>query len=202
MSTERTFANSVASIGRARRFAVDALRDADPEVVDAVAVMVSELATNSVRHAASDFVVSVDCDAELIRVAVADAGDRLPSLRTPEPGEHSGRGLQIVRALADEWGVSENVAGPGKTVWFVLATRASSAQRAGSTSSTSSSPRVRRPDPERTAARPPSSDARNPRRGGRAQARTRARRRCDRHRVACFAGGAIRVERRRDDGRL
>jgi anti-sigma regulatory factor (Ser/Thr protein kinase) len=123
MSAERTFPHAVESIGRARHFVLDALDELDAmqdHMSDSIAVMVSELATNSVRHAASAFTIAVECSAERVRVAVSDDGDRLPSLRTPEPREHSGRGLQIVRALADEWGVTENVGRPGKTVWFVV----------------------------------------------------------------------------------
>jgi two-component sensor histidine kinase len=121
MIAERTFPHAVESVGRARRYALDAVGDAPSEIVDSIAVMVSELATNSVRHAASPFTLTVDRGATRVRIAVADDGDTLPTLRTPEPREHSGRGLQIVRALADEWGVTENVGRPGKTVWFVLA---------------------------------------------------------------------------------
>jgi anti-sigma regulatory factor (Ser/Thr protein kinase) len=120
MSTRRTFPHAVESIGRARHFVLDALGELPDHVNDAIAVMVSELATNSVRHAKSPFTVTVHRDAARVRVAVGDEGDRLPSLRTPEPREHSGRGLQIVRALADEWGVTENAEGPGKSVWFVV----------------------------------------------------------------------------------
>jgi anti-sigma regulatory factor (Ser/Thr protein kinase) len=120
MIVERTFPHAVESVGRARRFAVDALGDVAPDILDSIAVMVSELATNSVRHAASAFTIAVEHDHQRIRVAVSDAGDRLPRLRTPEPREPSGRGLQIVRALADEWGVTEAADKQGKTVWFVV----------------------------------------------------------------------------------
>jgi anti-sigma regulatory factor (Ser/Thr protein kinase) len=120
MIAERTFPHAVESVGRARRYALDAVGEAPSEIVDSIAVMVSELATNSVRHAASPFTLSVDRNHDRVRVAVSDDGERLPTLRTPEPREHSGRGLQIVRALADEWGVTENVGRPGKTVWFVV----------------------------------------------------------------------------------
>ena len=207
MTDERAFANSVDSIARARRFAVGAIGDADPEVVDAIAVMVSELATNAVRHAASEFTVAVDADPQQIRVSVADAGDRLPSLRTPEPAEHSGRGLQIVRALADEWGVTENAVGPGKTVWFVLATRVAHDQgrRATSASSASADSSPSAPSAPargraagRSAARPPASGARERRDGGpRSCAKslvTRLRRRAA-TRCARVENAAIRVQR-------
>jgi anti-sigma regulatory factor (Ser/Thr protein kinase) len=130
MSDERTFPHAVESVGRARHYALEALGEAPPDVIDSVAVMVSELATNSVRHAASAFTLSIERDHRQVRVAVTDDGDRLPSLRVPDPRDHSGRGLQIVRALADEWGVTESVGRPGKTVWFVLALRAASTSAA------------------------------------------------------------------------
>jgi anti-sigma regulatory factor (Ser/Thr protein kinase) len=120
MNTERTFPHAVESIGRARHYVLDALGELPAHVNDSVAVMVSELATNSVRHAKSPFTVTVVRDAARVRVAVSDEGDRLPSLRTPDPREHSGRGLQIVRALAGEGGVTVSAGRPGKTVWFVV----------------------------------------------------------------------------------
>lgn len=121
MTVERTFPNAPVSIPQARRYAVNVLTGVAPEVAEAVTLMVSELATNSVRHAATEFTVSIDRDPDEIRIAVTDAGDAQPMLRSPGPREHSGRGLQIVNALADDWGVTEMVDRPGKTVWFVVA---------------------------------------------------------------------------------
>lgn len=121
MTEERTFANAPASIPRARRYALQVLTGVAADLADAVAIMVSELATNSVRHTATEFTVSIDRGPQEIRVAVTDAGDHQPTLRSPGPTEPSGRGLQIVKALADDWGVAEMVDRPGKTVWFNLA---------------------------------------------------------------------------------
>jgi hypothetical protein len=121
------------------------------DLADAVAIMVSELATNSVRHAATDFTVSIDRDPREIRVAVTDAGHRQPALRSPGPTEHSGRGLQIVSALADDWGVTEMVDRPGKTVWFVVALPADRPGRAGD----SGAARVVADSPDRSAGTSP-----------------------------------------------
>jgi two-component sensor histidine kinase len=90
------------------------------DVGDAIAVMVSELATNSVKHASSAFSISVDRSAEEIRVEVSDSGAGWPMMQAPGPDQPSGRGLRIVDALADEWGVRH--AGGGKTVWFRIGT--------------------------------------------------------------------------------
>ncbi len=123
MTEEHTFPNDPASIPQARRYAGQLLTGVAADLADAVAVMVSELATNSVRHTATEFTVSIDRGPHEIRVAVTDAGDQQPTLRSPGPTEPSGRGLQIVRALADDWCVAEMVDRPGKTVWFNVAVR-------------------------------------------------------------------------------
>jgi Signal transduction histidine kinase len=121
MTDERTFPSAPVSIPQARRYTMNALTGVAPEVAEVATLLVSELATNSVRHAATEFTVSIDRDPDGIRIAVTDAGDAQPRLRSPGPLEHSGRGLQIVSALADDWGVTEMVDRPGKTVWFVVA---------------------------------------------------------------------------------
>ncbi|MBV8462080.1 MAG: ATP-binding protein, partial [Acidimicrobiales bacterium] len=56
-----------------------------------------------------------------VRVEVSDADERRPSVRWPDPAEPRGRGLQIVNALADRWGVEAWADGKvGKTVWFMV----------------------------------------------------------------------------------
>lgn len=42
-----------------------------------------------------------------------------------DPDAVSGRGLLLVAALADAWGVTDRCSGPGKTVWAVLNTASS-----------------------------------------------------------------------------
>jgi len=120
MSPQRRFPNEAASVSAARRFTLDAIDGLEPQLADAVAVMVSELAANAVRHSGTHFTVTIDQSPELIRVAVTDSGAGTPVVRTPEPIEPSGRGLQIVEALALDWGVVPNSDPPGKTVWFTV----------------------------------------------------------------------------------
>lgn len=120
MSGERTFPNDSRSIALARHYTIETLAGIAPDVADAIAVLVSELATNSVRHASSDFTVSIEREPHQIRVAVTDEGAGVPFLQSPSRRDASGRGLQIVRELADDWGVTGRPDGPGKTVWFTL----------------------------------------------------------------------------------
>jgi serine/threonine-protein kinase RsbW len=120
MKHQQTFANTPSAVARARHFVVRQLGDAPGEVVDGVAIMVSELATNCVRHTVTDFTVAVEYARDEIRVEVTDSGGGMPTVRRPESSEPSGRGLRIVQELADSFGVRERTGAPGKTVWFVM----------------------------------------------------------------------------------
>jgi PAS domain S-box-containing protein len=82
--------------------------------------MLSELATNAVRHAATEYVVSVRVvdDGRRVLVEVSDAAAGYPMPQEQVGDAPHGRGLHIVRTLADAWGVDEQRDRPGKTVWF------------------------------------------------------------------------------------
>lgn len=92
---------------------------------DKLALLVSELVTNSVRHAErpADAVVNLDItsSAGRARVAVRDGGRGFdPSvLDDPDPLSAGGQGLAIVAALSDTWGVDCH--GDGCTVWCEVA---------------------------------------------------------------------------------
>jgi anti-sigma regulatory factor (Ser/Thr protein kinase) len=83
-------------------------------------LLVSELATNAVLHARSDFEVTVIRSHERVRVEVFDQNTRLPSFAAAPPDAYSGRGLVILRELATAWGV-ESHSDVGKTIWFEVA---------------------------------------------------------------------------------
>lgn len=120
MSPQRRFPNEAASVSAARRYTLEVIGALEAQLADGVAVMISELAANAVRHSGTYFTVTIDRTDDLIRVAVTDSGAGSPIVRTPEPIEPSGRGLQIVQALAVNWGVIPNSEPPGKTVWFTI----------------------------------------------------------------------------------
>jgi len=104
-------------VTRTRRAIVDDLRgiDVSPNVVDEVGLVVSELLGNAVRHASplpdGRLRVRWQVKAGVVELDVTDGGASTP-LAT------SGRGLRIVRSLAHEWGVSDDV--EGRTVWVTL----------------------------------------------------------------------------------
>ena len=96
----------------------------DERLEDAV-LLASELVGNVLRHGRPPAVLTIDVLADGVKVGVTDAGPTLPptTLRRPEQGRTSGRGLLIVQALASAWGVTPHRAagaGAGKTVWFTI----------------------------------------------------------------------------------
>ncbi|MGH9018228.1 MAG: ATP-binding protein [Acidimicrobiales bacterium] len=105
----------------ARRFISDTVVDVPDETMETAALIASELATNCVRHATSSFELRVEQLPDCIRIEVEDDGDGQPVVRSPGPHDTSGRGLQIVSALADDWGVVTKSGGTGKTVWVTIA---------------------------------------------------------------------------------
>ena len=93
---------------------------------DAVAVA-AELLGNAVRHAAPlpgnvirlGLRVRTDDSGTVVELRVNDGGSSLvPKERTPAPDSPDGRGLAIVSALAQSWGVERSPA--GQCVWAQL----------------------------------------------------------------------------------
>ncbi len=87
-------------------------------------VVLSELVGNAVRHARTEFSVSVTWEADRLRVEVGDSDTRPPALLGLDSASTSGRGLHIVAAIADDWGwqTATNAQGmSGKRVWAELA---------------------------------------------------------------------------------
>jgi anti-sigma regulatory factor (Ser/Thr protein kinase) len=86
-------------------------------VVEAGEMVVSELVTNAARQSEDPIDVVLSCAGRVLRVEVADTSHRMPVLPVEDvhPDATSGRGLMLVEALADRWGVQSE--GLGKRVW-------------------------------------------------------------------------------------
>ncbi len=114
----RWFPQDPQSVAAARRTVLDAVPELSAESRGIVQLVVSELATNAVRHARSGFVVRLDRDAKgTLRIEVVDHGrERLAPLT--EVGIENGRGLHIVERLSREWGWTRHPG--GKVVWCVF----------------------------------------------------------------------------------
>lgn len=119
----QSFPASPASVPAARSFVVATLAEAPGELSSTAGLLVSELATNAVRHAGTpSFVVDVEVTpGGGTRVAVTDTGIGHPIPRTPGPTAEHGRGLQLVETLSTAWGVDRDTT--SKTVWFELTLR-------------------------------------------------------------------------------
>lgn len=96
-----------------------------PELADAAELVLSELLTNSLRHAQFPREHRIGTRYERIgtelRIEVHDASETWPVLQKPAPDAVSGRGLALVDAVTGgRWGVSERV-GIGKLVWAMVA---------------------------------------------------------------------------------
>jgi anti-sigma regulatory factor (Ser/Thr protein kinase) len=91
-------------------------------VLDDALLLISELVTNSVRHGSLPITIALECDDGGLKVLVRDGTPALPQQRTAGAGEETGRGLTLVAALSDAWGVEavEDELGTGKAVWFEL----------------------------------------------------------------------------------
>lgn len=106
----------------ARRAIRDEFQDALPRrrLAD-VELLVSELATNSVRHAgcgeSGELAMEADVRPDRVRVRLFDSGrgfdDHTP--RPPANGDTGGYGLVLLERLADRWGVQRE---GGFSVWF------------------------------------------------------------------------------------
>lgn len=117
MNATRSFPNSASSVKDARRFVEEQISGAVGDATLAASLMVSELATNCIRHASTGFTIAINTDKEFLRVIVTDDGSGVPTVRSPSLSEPTGRGLRIVSELSDDWGTSSV---SGTSVWFSL----------------------------------------------------------------------------------
>jgi anti-sigma regulatory factor (Ser/Thr protein kinase) len=101
----------------AREFLRDNLRAWSAPGLEEAVLLVSELASNVVRHASTDFVVKVEWRDPTLRVEVSNGTSIVPAVKDLAD-ENGGLGLRIVAAVADEWGIEQLE--DGKAVWFTL----------------------------------------------------------------------------------
>lgn len=107
---EETFEPVPASARAVRQL----VREEVPEgpLRDDILLVASELASNVIVHARTDFVVQVTSEAGRIRIEVWNGSSIIPAVKLLRD---SGYGLRVVEALSDRWGV-ESV-DTGKAVW-------------------------------------------------------------------------------------
>ncbi len=89
----------------------------DWEVVDTVSVelVANELVSNAVEHAESASRLTVELRGQWLGVRVRDWSREVARLQPADPSSRRGRGLLLVAALSENWGVWPRT--DGKTVW-------------------------------------------------------------------------------------
>lgn len=126
-----TLPSEPASVTTARRHVCGVLAEwglpAGSPAVEAVRLIVSELATNAVLHTSGlspTFTVDVRLEhSEHLHIGVTDSHPRWPRQEAAAVQQDSGRGMVIVRHLTAESGGSLQVTPTGtggKTVWIML----------------------------------------------------------------------------------
>jgi anti-sigma regulatory factor (Ser/Thr protein kinase) len=119
------------AVRTARRWLYGVLAADHAGISDGIALLTSELVTNSIRHSRSGepgadgmpgriTIVVMEVD-DLLRVEVVDAGSaaRIPRIVDHGPDATSGRGLRIVDELTGgRWGAYAE--GAGRVVWFAV----------------------------------------------------------------------------------
>lgn len=111
-----------ASVLLARRFVREQLTGWQLEaLLDDAFVVVSELATNAIRHAGSAYRVGLSRTGSALRIEIRDSGAGTPEPQPPSSTAENGRGLLLVAAIAASWGIEDADRGGGKVVWAELA---------------------------------------------------------------------------------
>ena len=90
------------------------------ELSATAALIATELVANVVRHAHTTMEFTVALRDGRLSVTVRDGSRRLPHPATPDRSDPGGRGLHLIRALTDAWGVMPTT--DGKVVWTRLPT--------------------------------------------------------------------------------
>ena len=107
------------SVKAARDVAVELLGESEPseEFLFALRLVVSELMTNAVEHGAPG--EQIQLELTLYRdhayVSIHNLGARLDMTRLRKGRPDRGRGLEIVAALSDRWGIDSSRAGTTMT---------------------------------------------------------------------------------------
>ncbi|MFG2053135.1 ATP-binding protein [Micromonospora sp. NPDC048930] len=88
----------------------------DQDWLDAAAVIASELVSNAVRHGGGCIEFTARCHERRVVLSVADGSSVVPRRRDPDSA--GGRGIAVIEALSDRWGVHDHEG--GKRVWVEL----------------------------------------------------------------------------------
>ncbi|MEV5525662.1 ATP-binding protein [Streptomyces prunicolor] len=124
------FEAAPAEVGLLRKAAVMQLsRWGAPVAIDEAELLVTELATNVVKHVGegASATLILEWRGERLRLEVHDKSQVTPSLRSADCDEECGRGLHLLAGLALDWGTI--LTAVGKAVWCEISISAGRACR-------------------------------------------------------------------------
>ena len=88
-------------------------------------LIVTELVANSVRHAGPPLFVSCEPTKDGLKITVRDGSFGHPVMQQAQPTDERGRGVRLIDALSDRWGVDDHPDGT-KSVWVEVRARSGS----------------------------------------------------------------------------
>lgn len=91
-------------------------RSVDTDTTDDLALVLSELVGNGLRHGEAPLHLVATMRGDRTRIQVTDGGRRTVQVEDVESLGEGGRGLGIVAALSDDWGL-EHLPGRGTVAW-------------------------------------------------------------------------------------
>jgi anti-sigma regulatory factor (Ser/Thr protein kinase) len=119
MSSTLRLEHGVRAPGHARHWIVQCCREWQcDDLADPAALLLTELVTNVFLHARTECLIDAVFDYPVLAVTVRDGDDQELLVRLPSDSAEEGRGLAIVDALADAWGIQQ--ADGTKSVCFQL----------------------------------------------------------------------------------
>lgn len=119
MTADVALTRDLQAVRRARALVQQQLAEMGlDDLADDVALVVSELVSNAVLHGGEPIRFSLTAVTTGVRLAVTDSSANQPIRPLAGTEGMTGRGLQVVEALAVDWGCERLEA--GKTVWAVL----------------------------------------------------------------------------------
>jgi anti-sigma regulatory factor (Ser/Thr protein kinase) len=110
----------VMSLREGRRFVAKTLREwnVDEKTIEPAMLVANELVANAIVHAHSAPVLTLEGTGTDLLLRVADNAASLMLAPRAVPGDDGGRGLVLVAALSDGWGVDTSAS--GKSVWVTF----------------------------------------------------------------------------------
>lgn len=120
MTYQLALAPTVDSVGVGRRLVAQALAGWRlEELAYTATLLTSEVLTNSVLHARTPILLTVErTDAETVSISVRDGSTLVPHRRQHAPDATTGRGLELLDRLAQSWQVTSQ--DEAKTLTFTV----------------------------------------------------------------------------------